>query len=100
MIIHHVIEATGINVPKLLNAFDLKTNWLISASSYLTEPKIKKNRDKIRQSANSIIFDSGVLGMAKRKFQSTLPAKGATRLALTSSSTLAFQSTLPAKGAT
>lgn len=67
MIIHHVIEATGINVPKLLNAFDLKTNWLISASSYLTEPKIKKNRDKIRQSANSIIFDSGVLGMAKRK---------------------------------
>lgn len=67
MIIHHVIESAGINVPKLLNAFDLKTNWLISASSYLTEPRIKKNRDKIRQSADSIIFDSGVLGMAKRK---------------------------------
>lgn len=66
MIIHHVIEACGINVPKLLNAFDAKTNWLISASSYITEPRLKKNHQAIRQSAKSIIFDSGVLGMAKR----------------------------------
>lgn len=66
MIIHHVMDACSINVAYFLNAFDEQTNWLISASSYTTEARLRKNRAAIRQSADSLIFDSGVLGMAKR----------------------------------